>query len=657
MHEHHKKIKIDLSGVPRVVLMGNPNVGKSVIFAHLTGQYVTVSNYPGTTVEVSKGIGILEGKKTLVVDAPGVNSLIPSSEDEKVARDLLLSEEPTSVIQVADAKNLRRTLLLTLQLSEMGLPLILNLNMMDEARQSRVSIDTGKLEKILGIPIVSTVATEGTGITELKKHAFSGKRSSFRIDYGPKIEEAVSGIKKLFPSSFPSGRAVSLMFLAYDKSIEKWIIETHDEEVIGEARKIRERLQSGFSRNLNQIIGETRNRQIALLVKQILTSEPRSALFLQKLGDLTMRPATGIPILFAVLYLMYKFVGEFAAQTGVDFLEEQIFGVFINPIAVKIVYFIMPFQFLRDFLVGEYGIITMALTYAFAIVFPILTAFFIFFSILEDSGYLPRLAILLNKSFRKIGLSGKAIIPMVLGLGCDTMATMTTRTLETRKERIIATLLLALAIPCSAQLGVILGMIGGLSAKATIIWAGVVIFILLLVGYLAAKVIPGKSSDFIMEIPPLRVPKISNILIKTLARIEWYFREAVPLFILGTAILFFMDKFYMLAFIEKLASPIVVSFLGLPAKATQAFLIGFLRRDYGAAGLFALAREGLLNPTQIVVSLVTITLFVPCIAQFLVMIKERGTKVTLWITAFVFPFAFIVGGILNLILRVLGVSL
>ena len=319
--------------------------------------------------------------------------------------------------------------------------------------------------------------------------------------------------------------------------------------------------------------------------------------------------------------------------------------------------FLIPVKSVQEFLVGPYGVVTMALTYALAIVFPIITAFFIFFSLLEDSGYLPRLAILLNRTFRLIGLSGKAIIPMVLGLGCDTMATMTTRTLETRKERIIATLLLALAIPCSAQLGVILGMLGGLSAKATLIWLGVVIAIFLLVGFLAARIIPGQSSDFILEIPPLRWPKLGNILIKTLARLEWYLREAVPLFILGTILLFVLDKFYALKVIEKLASPLVVGFLGLPSKATEAFLIGFLRRDYGAAGLFALAKAGQLNPNQIVVSLVTITLFVPCIAQFMVMIKERGLKVALWITGFVFPFAFLVGGVLNFVLNYFKVIL
>ncbi len=656
MHEHNK-IKIDFSGLSKIVLLGNANVGKSVIFGYLTGKYVTVSNYPGTTVEISRGIGMINDKKIGVIDAPGLNSLIPSSEDEKVARDILLFEDPQTVLQVADAKNLRRTLLLTIQLSEFGLPLILALNMMDELNQRRMQIDLKELSLVLGIDIVPTVATEGKGLGELKKKLASPKKSAFSINYGDCIEKAIEKIQTLLSNNSLSCRGIALMFLSFDKGVENWILDKFSAVTSEEARKIRNSLQAQYSRNLSQVIAEIRNQQVNTIVGKVLKQETSSAFFLQKLGDLSMQPLLGFPILLVILYLLYKFVGEFAAQTLVGLFEENLFGEYLNPWATSFITYFVPIKFARDFLVGEYGLITMALTYAFALILPILSCFFLFFSLLEDSGYLPRLAILLNRSFRFIGLSGKAVIPMVLGLGCDTMATMTTRTLESKKERIIATLLLALAIPCSAQLGVILGMIATVSSLATSIWLGVIILVLLLVGYLAAKIVPGDKSDFVLEIPPLRVPKLSNIFVKTLARIEWYLKEAVPLFILGTAILFFLDKFQLLKGLENLASPIVVNLLNLPPQAAAAFLIGFLRRDYGAAGLFDLSKQGLLDPIQVVVSLVTITLFVPCIAQFLVMIKERGLKTALAITLFVFPFAFLVGGLVNFLLRYFKVIL
>jgi ferrous iron transport protein B len=295
----------------------------------------------------------------------------------------------------------------------------------------------------------------------------------------------------------------------------------------------------------------------------------------------------------------------------------------------------------------------MALTYAFAIVFPIVGAFFLAFGLLEDSGYLPRLAIMVNRVFRVMGLNGKAVLPMILGLGCDTMATLTARILDTKRERVIVTLLLALGIPCSAQLGVILGMLGGtnMPLKAALIWLGVVVLVIFKVGFLASKVIPGTGSDFILEVPPVRLPQVGNIAVKTLARIEWYIREAVPLFVLGTLFLFGLNALNMLQGIERLASPVVQNWLGLPAKATEAFVIGFLRRDYGVAGLFSLAKDGGLDSVQIVVSLVTITLFVPCIANFFVIIKERGIWTAIAISAFIVPYAFLIGGLVNIALR------
>jgi len=248
------------------------------------------------------------------------------------------------------------------------------------------------------------------------------------------------------------------------------------------------------------------------------------------------------------------------------------------------------------------------------------------------------------------------VIPMVLGLGCDTMATVTTRTLETRRERIQVTLLLALAVPCSAQLGVILGMITKTGLMGIAIWTVVVLSTLLGVGWLAARVLPGERSDFIVELPPLRVPSVRNVAVKTAARLEWYLREVVPVFVLGTAALFVLDRVGALEAIERWFSPVVVGWLGLPAAATGAFLIGFLRRDYGAAGLFALAGAGAMSGRQMLVAIVVITLFVPCIANLMMIVKEHGRRVAFAVAAFVFPFAVIVGGALNAVLSWLGIE-
>jgi len=655
MHRHGREEA--LQGESTILLVGNPNVGKSVIFNLLTGRYVTVSNYPGTTVEISRGSASLRGRKMVVIDTPGVNSLVPSSEDERITRDMLLKGEPEVVLQVADAKNLRRALLITVQLAEMGVPLVLDLNMDDEARSRGIFIDRQRLAQILGVEVVATIATQRKGLSQLKQALSSPRPSPFRVDYDDKIESSVEEISVLLPEGVPK-RALALMLLCGDESLKEGLKGEVGPQAISEIEAKRDELQGGYAQPLGYLISRQRLEVVDDIMTEVYQAERVERESLAGLiGRLAMHPVWGLPILMVVLYFTYLFVGRFGAQTLVDFMERVIFGEFINPWAIRLAEAAFPIPIVRDFLVGEYGMVTMALSYGFAIILPIVGTFFLVFSFLEDSGYLPRLAVMVNRLFRVMGLNGKAVLPMILGLGCDTMATMTTRILETKKERIQVTLLLALGVPCSAQLGVLLGMMGGLSLQATLIWVAVVVGVLFLVGYLSARLIPGQSSDFILEVPPIRRPQFSNMAIKTLAHIEWYLKEVIPLFVLGTAILFLLDKFGVLAMIEKVASPLVVGFLGLPAKATEAFLVGFLRRDYGAAGLYTLVREGQMDHLQIVVSMVTITLFVPCIANFLMIVKERGLKTALAMVAFIFPFAFLVGGLLNLTLRYLGVVL
>ncbi|MBS3906495.1 MAG: ferrous iron transport protein B [Syntrophaceae bacterium] len=644
----------DSSG-ERIILIGNPNVGKSVIFNYLTGKYVTVSNYPGTTVEVATGAMFTKGKKFQVVDTPGINSLIPTSEDEKVTRDILLQGPPAHLVQVIDAKNLRRGLLISLQLLEMGVPFVVVLNMWDEAKSRGIDINLRKLSEHLGMPVLKAVATRRKGLEKIKENLQPHVTSFPAITYPEAIEDGVSRILSFLPEPPISKRSLALMLLTGDESLAEWLHQNLPEEEISRIEKIRHEVQTRFRDPIGYLINQARLRKVDEILSRVKTSpEETPRTFSASLGNLAIHPFWGIPILLFILFLTYQFVGVFGAQISVDFLEETLFGEWLLPPLTGLIHRFIPIPILQELLVGPYGILTMALTYAIAIVLPIVGCFFIIFGLMEDSGYLPRLAVMSNKIFKRIGLNGKAVLPMVLGLGCDTMATMTTRILDTEKDRTIVTLLLALGVPCSAQLGVILGMFSGLPIFYLLAWIFLIALILLMVGYLAARLLPGEGSDFILELPPLRVPKISNIVVKTLARIEWYLKEAVPLFILGTLFLFILHQTKALALLEQISTPLIVHFLGLPAKATEAFIIGFLRRDYGAAGLFMLAREGLLDPRQILVSLVTITLFIPCIAQFFMMIKERGLKKTLWISAVIFPIAFGAGGLLNFLLRFLG---
>ena len=777
-------------GAPRILLVGNPNVGKSVIFGHLTGKYVAVSNYPGTTVEVSRGTMRLGGKSYEVIDTPGVNSLVPQSEDERVTRDMLISSQPDLLIQVADAKNLRRTLLITSQLVELGIPMVLVLNLMDEARHRNIEIDVAGLSGMFGIPVIPTVATEGEGLQQLNRAIGQAigqsqppldplAESRNRIIEADAVTTQVAGLLRSGGSALPvqltlewlqtrdSGlRGAVIDRLGLDDTGREALETTHrltlrslstrlDElrtalldEVTGRFKKVLPGLAAEARDSqsltvaylmlaigmvvflyteaaslLNQFIGpylgwtvptpysiangwfdQTLNpgatewlaghglgavgtilfgtlnaetgawesgflypalTQLTLIIAPVIIPLAfvlyRSRRFAEKLGRWSREWQTGAPFLIVVLLLMYEFVGVVGAGTLVDAFETTLFNQYLTPPLQRLI----PPGFVYDFLVGDYGLVSVGLTYALAIVLPIVFTFFIAFGLLEDSGYLPRLAILSDRLFRVMGLNGKAVLPMVLGLGCDTMATMTTRILATKKERIIATLLLVLGVPCSAQLGVILGITSSISAGAVLTVFGVVVSQMFLVGYLSSKIIPGRRGDFIFEIPPIRVPIFRNVWTKTRLRIKWYLKEALPLFVLGTLILFVLDRLRIptpwgslsgLAALERTLAPVVTGILQLPAETARVLILGFLRRDYGAAGLFDLVRTGQMDVVQIVTSLIVLTLFIPCVANFFMMIREHGTRKALLMLAFITPFAIGVGGVVAWLLRALKVT-
>jgi ferrous iron transport protein B len=747
------------TSLKKIVLVGNPNVGKSVIFRILTGNYVLVSNFPGTTVEVSRGRMQLGGINYEVVDTPGVNSLVPQSEDERVACEILLREKPDVIVQVADAKNMRRTLLIASQLAEFGIPMILVLNMIDEAEERGIEIDSQGLSNFFETSVVETVAIYSRGRRQLLNSIQSAGKAprNLLLDSIPESSILRSA------NSLGAPALLSIEWMAEgDSELTGLIASSHSAKAFKQLKDWQERCRSAGHNHPAAEIAETRNRLLdqstplfkkkrksrfvednsgtkrfwlgilvcglllfawnefggllriqtpfsflmqlignrldaslstryfgADLIRSLLLGKnpsgrfeyglvpeaihfllliapviiplgillSRSRAFVYELGILTRRASTGIPILICVLALLYEFVGYTGAQTLVGLVEKVIFGEYFIPFLRKL----LPTGFLAELIAGKYGVVSMGLTYAIGIVMPVVGTFFIAFGLLEDSGYLPRLSILSDRLMRLMGLNGKAVLPMVLGFGCGTMATMSTRILNSKRERLIAILLLALGIPCSAQLGVMLGIAAGFSKKATITIIAVVASQLLLVGHLSSKLIKGQPSEFIFEIPPIRIPQFKNVALKTWYRVQWYLKEAVPLFLIGTLVLFVLDVLRvhersLLDWLQIALAPLISGLLHLPREAAGIFLIGFLRRDYGAAGLYDLVRKGLLTGQQVVVSMVVITLFMPCLASFLVIIKEQGFKRAMAIVGFIVPFAIAVGAVLSWILRTFNIQ-
>lgn len=632
----------------KVLLVGSPNVGKSTIFYNLTGRYTNVSNYPGTTVTYTEGIAkIGEHHNLLVIDTPGLYNLHTITEEEEVAKKLIIEGSPDVVLHIIDAKNIERMLPFTLQLIEAKIPTILVLNMIDELKKSNMDIQISHLEHDLGIPVVETIGIKSIGIKNLRARIISvaEKRYKFtpiHIKYPEYIEQNSIKITHLLHNKYTiSKRSVALLSMSGDTFIHK-LISTEDtfkeiSEILKDIPPLKARLD----------IENRRFNYSTKLIKEHLVVNTKREEKLRKFIDyITLNPFIGLLLALFILYIgLYKFVGQFGAGFLVDIIEtfyEEHINIHINTFFHKL----LNNNIFFDLFAGDYGIFTLALRYALAIVLPIVAVFFSFFAILEDSGYLVRLSIMLDRFLKKIGLSGRSVIPLVLGLGCGTMATIVTRTLETVRERYMVTFLLALTIPCSAQLGVILALLGT-SFTALSVWLLTLICVFAISGGLLNKVLKGEQPVFFMEVPALRIPSLKNITLKTYERLRWYFVEVIPIFVLASLLIWVGRITYIFDFLSFILS-FPAKWSGLPEKVGEIFLYGFFRRDFGIAGLYDM--KDMLSIRQLIVSSVILTLFVPCIAQFLIMVKERGYKTASFIFLTVIPTAFIIGVLLNLIL-------
>ena len=647
------------SALPKVILVGHPNVGKSVLFNALTGAYATVSNYPGTSVEISSGHCLVHGQRYEILDTPGMYSLMPITEEERIGRQILLNEGPHAVVHVIDARNIERMLPMTLQLIEAGLPIILVVNILDEAERLGMQIDLELLQQRLGVPVIGAVMKRKIGLDELFAAIRDYRVCPHKVFvYRDNLEQDIAQVDRLLHGDYRfSKRALAMLLIQGDEDIRQMVQQQEDagdhEDLVEVLRDVRFRRRADLHLQIGMERRHVGRQMLAGVVTQTQGAEES---FGEKLSGWMMNPLTGIPLLLLVIYFgLFQFVGVFGAGTLVDFLEGFLFEEYINPSVISFAETYFTAEWLFELIAGEYGIWTLGVRYAVALVLPIVGSFFLVFSVLEDSGYLPRLAMMLDRVFKKIGLSGRAVIPMVLGFGCDTMATLVTRTLETSRERVISTLLLALAIPCSAQLGVILGLLSS-APSALAVWTIFLLCAFLLVGVLADRLLPGERPVFYMEIPPLRRPQLYNVGVKTLMRMKSYFLEIFPLFILASVILWAGKMTNTLDAVIAALSPIVRA-IGLPTEATTAFVFGFFRRDFGAAGLYDLQMAGVLSVTQLTVAAVTLTLFVPCVAQLLVMFKERGFRIAVAIFVFVTSFAFSAGWLLNRILVGTGLLL
>jgi len=571
----------------KILLIGNPNVGKSVIFSRLTGVNVIASNYPGTTVGFTKGFLRHDGMRIEIIDVPGTYTLDPTSRAEEVAVQMLddiKNNEQAIVLNIVDATNLERNLHLTLQLIQKKIPMIIVLNFWDECKHTGVSINVEKLEQELGVPIFTTCGITGEGIKHLVESLEQVKVSTLQFD------------------------------------------------------------------------AENIWNEIGLIIEKTQKLSHRHHTFFERIGDASIHPFAGIPIaiiILAVSFYIIRFIGE----SIIGHIAEPLFDKLWTPVLMKISGLLGGSGFFHDILLGKLvdgsidyveslGLLSTGLFVPLGMVLPYIISFYLVLSFAEDSGYLPRLGILIDKFMHKLGIHGLAIIPMLLGVGCNVPGAMATRVLETKRERFIAATLMAIAIPCMAQIAMIFGLVGEYGVGAISIVFGTLFIVWIVLGLILNTFMKGESPEIFVEIPPYRFPYIPGLLKKVWMRIHWFIKEAVPFVMLGVLVVNILYFSGIIQFIGNLAAPVVKGIFGLPKEAVGALVIGFLRKDVAVGMLIPLG----LSKSQMIVSSVVLTMYFPCIATFAVLLKELGIVDMLKSAAIMILSTIIVGGILNLIL-------
>jgi ferrous iron transport protein B len=571
----------------KIFLIGNPNVGKSALFSRLTGVHVVASNYPGTTVEYSKGYLRMNGTKTEVVDVPGTYSFQPTSKAEEVTTSMMdqaIANNDSIFINVIDSTNLERNLNLTFQLLKKKIPIIIALNFWDETKHVGVHIDVEKLEQLLKVPITTTSAISGQGIKQLVARLKEAKESHIEYD---------------------------------DEN--RWI-------------------------------------EIGNILSQTQTLSHRHHTFFERIEYISIHPLAGIPVAIAVLmasFTMIRFVGE----NLITYLFEPLFENFWAPVVMKISGLLGETGFIHGLLIGKLvngqidfveslGLLTTGLFVPLGMVLPYVVSFYFVLSFLEDSGYLPRLGVLVDNLMHKLGIHGLAIIPMLLGVGCNVPGAMATRILETRREKFIAATLMAIAVPCMAQTAMIFGLVGPYGALALMGVFGTLFLVWVMLGLILNRTIKGESPEIFVEIPPYRMPYFNALFKKLWMRIRWFLKEAVPYVLVGVLIVNILYSLGIIGFLGRLTEPLITGVMGLPSEAVGALIVGFLRKDVAVGMLVPLG----LTMKEMIIASVILTMYFPCIATFTVLIKELNTRDMIKASLIMLTTTVTVGGLLNLFL-------
>ncbi|MDR2856118.1 MAG: ferrous iron transport protein B [Methanomicrobiales archaeon] len=621
----------------RIGLLGNPNVGKSLIFTHLTGIGVEVSNYPGTTVHLKHGLCCSQDCPFVLVDLPGLYALNGSTPEEQFIREMIMRHELDSLIVVLDARHLERNLYLLLQACEYDIPLIIVVNMMDYAKEHGLELDLNQMQEMFCVPVIGTSAIHGTNISEIVPAISAAAHPRWNTQYDAHIEAACRSLNRL--SQISKKEALHLL-----EGIEPWPHTTlkSKEELQETAKIITAEVEQEHQMSIQQIIAANRHYAASRIAKKVVSHTPSK----QKLDldYLLTRGFPGIPILLLLLGLMLSIV--FMLGSALEEVVVELFTTYIldplgllslSPLAYEVLY-----------------ALAMAVMAGLGIAFPFIFIFYLLISALEDSGYMTRAAFLADRVMHQFGLHGQVLVPMILGLGCNVPAIMGIRQLNTRRERFIASFLITM-VPCSARTVIIAGIV---STYLGLWWAFsiylVVGVLLIITGIMLSKVTPGTEYGMVLEMAPLRLPGPKQVLIRSMIHIREFLFVAMPLLLVSSVVLGLLGYFGVLSWFEAVMAPFMTGVLGLPGFASTALLFGILRKEMALETLIVLAGSAdlstLMNGIQLYTFSIVSVLFVPCVSTIAVLARELGTRHAILVSLYTVLLGIVVGSLVHLIM-------
>ena len=632
----------------RVALLGQPNVGKSSLFSRLTGVGVISSNYPGTTVSFDEGAITRNGRTVTVRDLPGTYSISGNSDDERVVLKNLMEEEFDCVVLVADAASLSGSLVLCIEAMELGIPTILALNKIDAARRD-FDIDAEKLGSLLGTKVVFVSSKTSEGVDALADAICAGEAvlSPLKISYDAGIEAGIACVSDALPEHLPfSRRGIALKILEGTTEFDSYA----DANLVSSADSIEKLYEKTEGRTMAVSIATARYAFAESVCKESVRRIERKQTFSERLSDILITPRYGLPILAAVCLAILAIV-----IYGGSFLDSIVSGAYDAAVGD---YFIR----LGADIGGKFGEavftgIDGSFRAILGLVIPYILVFYLILGVLEDSGYLTRAVVLLDNTMHHFGLHGGAFIPMIVGIGCNVPAIMAVRTVSSRREKIILSSMIVMAVPCSAQMAIIMGATGKFSGFGAAI--GILLMLLCLgaaTGLLLNRFLKYEPSSLAMELPPLQIPGLRNILTKTWDRIKDFIYIALPLLVVGSIVIEIMVGYDLLDPIVDPLSPVIAGILGLPAVCAIAFIVGVLRKEM-ALGMLQILAAGVplsqfMTPDQFVVFGVVMAVYMPCLATLATMWKEIGRAETIGVTAMSILVAVVLGGAANLLLQI-----